>query len=177
MLIYGQTNLHSVNNKIYSIEEIHKLFKRWKNQYWDKYLTEPHTLQKIKEDFNGFPVKVYSQRYELFLKSIKCVRCGLEANCYLLERQDSIKSNCCHFNLYYINKNKKVLFTKDHIYPKSKGGKNNIFNYQTMCYICNQEKADRQKDILEDGSVVYLESKPIKFVDPSGRNTDYLLNL
>ena len=33
--------------------------------------------------------------------------------------------------------------TKDHIIPKSKGGKNELSNYQTMCTYCNNEKADK----------------------------------
>lgn len=34
----------------------------------------------------------------------------------------------------------EVLMTKDHIIPKSKGGKNNLSNYQPMCCICNKQK-------------------------------------
>lgn len=32
--------------------------------------------------------------------------------------------------------------TKDHIIPKSKDGKDDISNYQTMCYKCNLEKGN-----------------------------------
>lgn len=35
---------------------------------------------------------------------------------------------------------KEVLMTKDHIIPKSKGGANDISNYQTMCKRCNEAK-------------------------------------
>ena len=37
-------------------------------------------------------------------------------------------------------KGQEVLFTKDHIVPKSKGGGNQMHNYQTMCTTCNIEK-------------------------------------
>ena len=36
--------------------------------------------------------------------------------------------------------NEEILFTKDHITPRSKGGKNHISNYQTMCSKCNEGK-------------------------------------
>lgn len=35
---------------------------------------------------------------------------------------------------------KEVLMTKDHVIPKSKGGANDISNYQTMCKRCNEAK-------------------------------------
>ena len=46
-------------------------------------------------------------------------------------------------NLYAIDENgKEVLMTKDHILPKSKGGKDEIDNYQTMCIRCNEAKGN-----------------------------------
>jgi 5-methylcytosine-specific restriction endonuclease McrA len=49
-----------------------------------------------------------------------------------------------HFNLYAVNEyGDKILMTKDHIHPKSKGGRNHISNYQTMCYPCNQDKSNK----------------------------------
>ena len=47
-----------------------------------------------------------------------------------------------HLNLYGMKNGKEILFTKDHIIPKAKGGKNTMDNYQTMCAVCNREKAD-----------------------------------
>lgn len=134
------------NNKLYSTEEIHTLFNQWKDKYWYLLYNNPHKLKKIGEDFDGFLCKVYSQRYELFLQNTKCVKCGLIGTYYKLEKQ--VDANHYHFNLYGIKDNKEVLFTKDHIIPRSKGGKNWLQNYQTMCYECNQEKEDSLDDIL-----------------------------
>lgn len=136
-----QNGLIRANDKVYSIEEIHQLFRQWKKEYWDILQTQLRKLQRVQVVFDGVPIKVYSQRYELFLQNTKCAVCGLEANCYLLERAE--KSKRYHFNLYYQDeKGNFTLFTKDHILPKSKGGKNWLSNYQTMCYPCNFEKGN-----------------------------------
>lgn len=48
-----------------------------------------------------------------------------------------------HLNLYAVDENgKEILMTKDHIIPKSKGGKDHISNYQTMCVRCNMTKGN-----------------------------------
>lgn len=48
-----------------------------------------------------------------------------------------------HFNLYHVGKhNGLILMTKDHILPKSKGGRDHIDNLQTMCVNCNVSKSD-----------------------------------
>lgn len=122
----------------YSIKEVHNLFREWKEQYWDNPEYDTRQLKKIVVTFDDVPVKIYSQRYELFLSNITCVHCGLVASYYKLERQPA--SRRYHFNLYGIKDGQEVLFTKDHIVPKSKGGGNQMHNYQTMCTICNIEK-------------------------------------
>lgn len=94
-------------------------------------------------ELDGVQVKTNSQRYAVFQKSTKCVCCGLEACFFASEKVKYDKTDKYHFNLYGVNEQgEEVLFTKDHIIPVSKGGKNIIENYQTMCATCNQEKQD-----------------------------------
>ena len=93
--------------------------------------------------FDNEKIKVNSQRYQVFAtKGCTCCNCGLQAKYFALEKfkdQDNY-----HLNLYGINtQGKEVLFTKDHIIPKAKGGKNILENYQTMCNVCNEFKADK----------------------------------
>lgn len=58
-----------------------------------------------------------------------------------------MKDKSFHLNLYAIDENgKEVLMTKDHIIPKSKGGADDISNYQTMCERCNEAKGNRLED-------------------------------
>lgn len=69
-----------------------------------------------------------------------CAHCGEKGTHFAVERaemSDDIRQ--WHFNLYSDN---GIMLTFDHVMPKSKGGANTIENAQTLCYPCNQEKAD-----------------------------------
>lgn len=78
----------------------------------------------------------------------KCAKCGLKAKFFAREREKGKKKRHqkWHLALYGItNSGQEVKMTKDHIVPKAKGGKNNINNYQVLCYDCNQKKSDRME--------------------------------
>ena len=88
---------------------------------------------------DGYKVRPISLRYMTFYqKGTNCISCGRKGNYFLLEGDDNSKRK--HFNLYSED---NVLMTKDHIIPKSKGGKDVVDNMQTMCIICNERKADK----------------------------------
>ena len=90
-------------------------------------------------------VPMGSHRYQLFAeKGTKCVSCGIVGIYFALERGQKDNPKRFHFNLYGRDKRGyEVMITKDHIVPRSKGGKNRLSNYQPMCYRCNQKKADK----------------------------------
>lgn len=104
--------------------------------------------------FGDHLVKMGSARYRVFLNSgTTCVNCGLEAKYFALERHRNDKSRAAktvyqyHFNLYGVGQQgQEVLFTKDHIKPVSKGGRNTLENFQTMCTYCNNAKGDKYDD-------------------------------
>ena len=138
---YQQVGLIRANDKKYSIDEIHNLFRFWKTKYEGLFDLPQLKGKKIKDEFDGFPVKPYSHRYRVFLNGCTCIKCGLKASYYRLEKRK--ESSCFHFNLYGIDKDdNEVLFTKDHILPASLGGKDHYSNYQTMCYVCNCAKGN-----------------------------------
>lgn len=91
--------------------------------------------------FDGDPIKMASQRYQLFaLKGVACVSCGVKGSFFAKEKLKD--ETVYHFNLYSIKDGIEILMTKDHIIPKSLGGKDNLSNYQTMCKICNEKKGN-----------------------------------
>lgn len=107
--------------------------------------------------WEGEPVSMNNPKYHTFKKNNCCVCCGLEGKYLALEQcRYKDEESLFHFNMYGIRDGKEVLFTKDHIIPKSKGGSNSLDNYQTMCVRCNAEKGNR------DISVEQLREEVIK---------------
>jgi 5-methylcytosine-specific restriction endonuclease McrA len=102
------------------------------------------TKDNVKKEYvvNGetYQVRMNSQRYFVFQKSIKCAACGLEGTCFALEQHPDDKAP--HFNLYAEEEGALVLMTKDHIVPKSLGGLSEINNYNTFCMVCNNLKGN-----------------------------------
>lgn len=88
-------------------------------------------------------VNISSLRLQCFKRSRVCVKCGLEGIIISADTFTS-KSNrdSTHFNLYSVFEGKLRLMTKDHITPKSKGGRDHLNNLQTMCDQCNNKKGD-----------------------------------
>lgn len=94
------------------------------------------------------PVTMESHRYQLFAeKGTVCKKCGLKGTHFALEKHKDVGDKY-HFNLYGISKNgAEIMLTKDHICPRSKGGRNNLNNYQTLCIKCNSKKSDSVKNV------------------------------
>lgn len=103
---------------------------------------EPYTKEKIRKYFGKYEVKVNSLRLNLFkTKGLACVTCGLIGSYFTLEK--TIRDFRPHFNLYGLNEDgEEILMTKDHILPKSLGGKDTLENLQPMCTICNGLKGN-----------------------------------
>jgi len=97
-------------------------------------------------DYN---VKMQSARYYTFRESLSCVCCGLTGKTMMLDVQPRVRHGKAHFNLYAEWEGGLVLMTKDHIIPRSRGGKNYGDNYQTMCTLCNGAKKDKMISVEE----------------------------
>ena len=95
-------------------------------------------------------VAMGSHRYQLFAeKGIACVSCGICGEFFALERGSKGNPDKYHFNLYgRASDGKEIMITKDHIKPRSQGGRNRLTNYQPMCYNCNSRKSNKFPDIM-----------------------------
>jgi hypothetical protein len=128
----------------------------------------PAWVEETERDYDGNMVKMFSQRYQLFAKEgTTCVECGLVGTFFGLEIMEAEygKSDRYHFNLYGEDQDgTEVLITKDHIIPKSRGGKNVLSNYQVMCVNCNTEKGDKLPTECDNARYIELAIKSLEMV-------------
>ena len=108
------------------------------------YIVDVDEKKDFIRTYDNEPVSMNNAKYHVFKKNTTCVCCGLKGEYLALEQcKSKDDESLFHFNMYGIIDGKEVLFTKDHIIPKSKGGTNTLDNYQTMCVRCNAEKGNR----------------------------------
>lgn len=121
----------------------------------------------------GKKVKVRTTRMMSFLHNgTDCVCCGIEGQFFAVEMCDGHRWGW-HLNLYAVNEaGGEVLMTRDHAVLKSKGGKDLVSNYKTMCIDCNNLRGswfDEQADFIaayHDGTVhEQIEAKRKATVD------------
>ena len=126
-----------IRKEIYSIDVVREKVK-------DTLFEKDNRNAKV--DFDGDLIKCNSQRYQTFFTNgCKCVVCGIEGQYFAKEKH--LKDKSYHLNLYAVDDNgTEILMTKDHIIPRSKGGIDDISNYQTMCKLCNEAKGNKLED-------------------------------
>lgn len=97
---------------------------------------------EIGSDGIEYKIMPNSDRYILFKeKGLVCPICGLKATKAILMKERNGNKRA-HFEFYGEKDGELILFSKDHIFPKSKGGLDIQENYQPMCQPCNGTKGD-----------------------------------
>lgn len=106
----------------------------------------------LRVGLNLYTVDTDWQSLELFTRDdFKCAACGVKADSFALvvtENTDDLWLRPASTAL--CSKEADVIFSLDHILPKSKGGSNKDTNLQTMCQTCNELKHD---DVLSNVQV------------------------
>lgn len=103
-------------------------------------------ILEIENDGKVYSVKLKAQKYRVFKENLKCVGCGLVASKVFLEMHYPFSPT---LSFYGVKDDDLVLFTKDHIHPKSHGGKDVFSNYQTMCCTCNSIKSNYNINLMD----------------------------
>jgi 5-methylcytosine-specific restriction endonuclease McrA len=107
---------------------------------------DDHIPQKShREVFDGHEVRLQTLRLQVLKRDRGvCQSCGIVGTHFYKERL-ALSSEPYHLNLYGLNKNgHEIEMTMDHIVPRSRGGKTELDNCQTLCFKCNQRKANFQ---------------------------------
>lgn len=114
------------------------------------------TDKKIKLSGYDKEVGLNSLRIVLFKKHKTCVICGIVGSFLALECNND---ETAHLNMYGLDLNgREILMTKDHILPKSKGGKDILENMQVMCVDCNVAKGgavDRKMAVKQFAKIIW----------------------
>lgn len=124
--------------------------------------------ETFSSDFGfGAQAKVSSQRTLLFKDSATCVCCGIKGTFYRKTASFINGTLSYHVNLYgSYPTGEEVLFTKDHIVPKSLGGKDKLTNFVTACSTCNsikQNSTSSWADIKKDLSLLDVDDIMAKY--------------
>lgn len=137
-------------------------------------------IGEVLRDYDGDLMDMSSQRYVVFAHSVECVCCGLRGTYFAKERHtkrvparhEHYRTRAgkrarrvvewgfvpvnerYHFNLYAIREDgTEEMLTKDHIIPRSKGGRDCLENYQTMCRTCNCRKGNRLPEGVDEEAI------------------------
>ena len=87
---------------------------------------------------------------------LKCWHCGVEANCFIVNKGKNDKLGPPVLDLYADTGTDVVLMTRDHIIPKSYGGVNDVPNLRVGCGPCNHDRGNA----LDAEDIAFMKAHP-----------------
>jgi 5-methylcytosine-specific restriction endonuclease McrA len=140
---------HLLRKETVSVQDVIRLV-----QFTPKELnaeSHPECLRRIGDDL----INMTSLKLQTFAKhGVRCAICGCKGVYFAKEKYPD--QTYFHLNLYALKDGREVLMTKDHVIPSSKGGRDRLNNFQTLCQECNLKKADKTKQAVKKK---YLQDK------------------
>lgn len=124
----------------------------------------------------GYQVRTTSLRLRTFkFKGTTCQHCKLEATHFAIEQW--VDQAFPHLNLYGPNCygspiRTEMLFTCDHLIPKSLGGKDYIDNTQTLCHQCNHGKGAVLEQDLDPAIILRRRTRVANFLKKQARQKE-----
>lgn len=89
------------------------------------------------------PVRLSDTARVVMDASYICMDCRSEATHYVIHRETNLTKHPYSISFFHVDPNHGIMMhTKDHVIPKSLGGKDIMENYQNYCYDCNQKKGN-----------------------------------
>lgn len=120
-----KTHLHRERIDTFTIEQV----QEWVNN--------PHYFKRGKSYVKINGIKISLRRTSPMLSiGVVCKHCGKIGTKFCLEKT---LSGSYHLDLF---SDDDTMMTIDHIIPRSKGGENDVSNYQCLCYTCNYKKGN-----------------------------------
>lgn len=118
---------------------------------------EPRKRGYLKSSIEGVSFKYFPEKVKNFVRSCKCIACGIEGTEVRIEKQKGVYHAIYgkpHLNVYgksttYEGKEYAVLMTVDHDVLRSKGGEDTAENFNTMCSRCNQMRGSKWNSAQE----------------------------
>jgi len=97
--------------------------------------------------FGDVLVRVSDTARVVIKDDFTCKGCGKEAEFISVYKTEIDDSTIYGMIFYHVENDKVINHTKDHIVPKSLGGKDTFNNYQDLCVVCNHEKDNTDTEI------------------------------